>query len=391
MQYRQVLFIGIYSDFIAIFTTSPKLGSMMIFTNFFRSAICLLCLCVAAPASAQTYRLSDLGALGGETSYATSINNWGQVVGASYENGSANHATLWSNGAIIDLNAISGGSNSGAISINNKGQIVGVSDNKATLWTNGSATSLVAIDGGAQSSASAINAQGQVVGESRGQNGNAHATFWGSNGIATDLGALSGGSSYAIGINSQGQIAGTSIVMEGAYQRSHATLWSNGTMTQLEGIGGGASYASGINDLGQVVGYSESGWGPVHATLWTNGIARDLGTLDGNSIGMGINSVGQVVGSAFSSTGGIPRAFLWSNGVLRDLNEFIVSGQGNFSSLISARAINDLGQIVGQGETSDGSYHAFLLTPVPEPETYTMLIAGLGMVGFLIRRRRKAV
>jgi hypothetical protein len=27
-------------------------------------------------------------------------------------------------------------------------------------------------------------------------------------------------------------------------------------------------------------------------------------------------------------------------------------------------------------------------TPVPEPETYAMLLAGLGMIGFMVRRRR---
>ena len=31
---------------------------------------------------------------------------------------------------------------------------------------------------------------------------------------------------------------------------------------------------------------------------------------------------------------------------------------------------------------------AAVATPVPEPETYAMLLAGLGIVGFVARRRR---
>ena len=29
------------------------------------------------------------------------------------------------------------------------------------------------------------------------------------------------------------------------------------------------------------------------------------------------------------------------------------------------------------------------VTPVPEPETYALMLAGLGAVGFIARRRRK--
>ena len=32
----------------------------------------------------------------------------------------------------------------------------------------------------------------------------------------------------------------------------------------------------------------------------------------------------------------------------------------------------------------------FVLSPIPEPETYAMLLAGLGLVGFMARRRKTA-
>jgi hypothetical protein len=45
--------------------------------------------------------------------------------------------------------------------------------------------------------------------------------------------------------------------------------------------------------------------------------------------------------------------------------------------------------LTGTNSASRGSYGGNLaLTPVPEPETYAMFLAGLGFVGFLARRRR---
>ena len=39
------------------------------------------------------------------------------------------------------------------------------------------------------------------------------------------------------------------------------------------------------------------------------------------------------------------------------------------------------------GHTS-GSYAGnFHISPIPEPETYAMLLAGLGLIGFSLRRR----
>ena len=37
-----------------------------------------------------------------------------------------------------------------------------------------------------------------------------------------------------------------------------------------------------------------------------------------------------------------------------------------------AKGINDAGEIVGNG-SHNGDYHAFLLTPIPEPSTFTLL------------------
>ena len=55
-----------------------------------------------------------------------------------------------------------------------------------------------------------------------------------------------------------------------------------------------------------------------------------------------------------------------------------------------AYAINDLGQIVGYGTNAQGESHAFMLTPVPEPEVYLMMGVGVCLAGAIARRRKQS-
>ena len=50
--------------------------------------------------------------------------------------------------------------------------------------------------------------------------------------------------------------------------------------------------------------------------------------------------------------------------------------------LQEGRAINDVGQIAGIMDVGNNHIHAFLLTPVPEPNS--LALAALGFVGFLL-------
>ena len=72
-----------------------------------------------------------------------------------------------------------------------------------------------------------------------------------------------------------------------------------------------------------------------------------------------INSAAQVVGGADQGVS-IGHAWLWQDGQMIDLNDRIPQHSGWV--LMEARAINDLGQISGNGLVGD-QQHAFLLTP----------------------------
>lgn len=74
--------------------------------------------------------MADLGTLGGNSSWAQGMNEFGAVVGAAELADSARHATLWMNGEIIDLNNVVVGNMAFSVletayGINDLGQIVG--------------------------------------------------------------------------------------------------------------------------------------------------------------------------------------------------------------------------------------------------------------------------
>lgn len=342
-------------------------------TTFTVSLACVL------PVQAQSYTFTDLGTIGGNNSQAYGINNLGTVVGWSTTIGGASRATVWNgrNSTVLDT---LGGSYSYAYSINNSGVAVGVS------WGTGNAYASAAIWNGTTPTAFNmqqgfdINSSGVVAGFINGQ-----ASVWNGN-TSTNLGTLGGSTSIAWGINDSGVVAGYASTTGNA--AIHATVWNGNIATDLGTLGGSNSYAYRINNSGVVVGSSDiTGNAATHATVWNSDIATDLGG-PGYSQANGINNLGAVVGWASTATG--TNATLWMGGTTTDLNTFLDASTVNAGwRLVRALDINDQGVMVGDAENSlTGQTHAFVLTPVPEPETYAMLLAGLGLIGAIGRRRR---
>lgn len=340
---------------------------------------------VAGPAHAEVrYTLTDLGTMGGTHSMAYGINNAGQVVGHTYDaNWAIRHGFLWRNGTMTDLGTLFGGKYSRANAINNAGQVVGDSwtyftnpaytTNHAFLWKNGVMTDIGPGGRGGKSSSIAycINDSGQAVGRVKFWSGTTtHAYILSGQYAGTNLGNWYGvsGSSVANSINMAGQVVGRShLPNDNSVQ--HAVLWNGlegmvdlGVLPGSTFSGSTYSEAKSINNAGQVVGWAYTAdLSAAGAILWADGAMTDLATLPGvtTSYAYGINNAGQVVGGAGGTDDGF--AALWDNGVMIDLNSLIAPGSS--LKLVSATAINDMGQIVGEGIIG-GKSHAFLLTPI---------------------------
>jgi probable HAF family extracellular repeat protein len=374
-------------------------------------------------ANAQGYSFVDLGTLGGEFSHGYEINDLGQVVGMSTSAHGA-VATIWNGGVASQIvTSRIGVTRSEAFGINNLGQIVGfertvAERNTAVAWSGGSTTVLPWGTSNLNKMVSAINDHGTVAGW------DSVAVVW-KDGVRVPLSTPTVGVNYsgpppiytqAYDINNSGQVVGVTIHPVDPYG-SLATLWSNGVGTILESLeptrGSGAKA---INSLGVIAGYSFSASGS-RATKWQGGSIVDLGIQGGDSWAAGLNDIGQIIGG-FSTDLGINHSFLWDDGNFIDLNTVAFANDSQGWTLLGVHDINNLGQILGRAVNKQGHEHAVLLnpcgscapyvpppivvidpppiidpppvtTPVPEPETYAMLLAGLGLLGLFAKRRRQ--
>ena len=87
----------------------------------------------------------------------------------------------------------------------------------------------------------------------------------------------------------------------------------------------------------------------------------------------GINDAGQVVGMSYMGADS-PHAFITGpdGAGMMDLNSVVNLPRGVI--LTEATDINNVGQVIALG--------------VPEPESYAMFLAGMGLIGFMALRKR---
>jgi len=367
-----------------------------------RIVIVLVVLTISAVATAAPqYAITDLGTLGGEWCSPRAINNNGLIVGTAYvptgyEADTEPRAVL--------LDSVSGQLNlrlfgdcfGSAKDINATGQVVGsfrdeLYIDKAGLWEAEQGATMLP-DFGGEVRAWGLNDLGQIVGRAEvpGTEYCHHAVFWDKNQVLKNLGTLGGALSEAYDINNAGLIIGSAAIPKtNDYDFNHAVIWdTDGNITDLGTLGGNYSYSMVVNDRGQVAGSAEtSKRGEIHPFLWdqTNGMV-DLGTVGSDIFWInGINNEGQMVGIIILPEypdGG--ESFLYDDETgFVDLMTLLPEKSG--WSRLGADDINDYGQIVGTG-TINGESHAFLMTPIPEPMTVILLLAGL--IGIQAKRRQ---
>ena len=263
--------------------------------------------------------------------------------------------------------------------INNAGQVVGYFQGHAFITgPNGVGAADLGLPESSYSYASGINNAGQVVGNYYAMDAD-HAFITGPNGVGVrELGTFpSGDSSYAPAINATGQVA-VNVNGGSEYIRHAFVTGPDGVgATDLGALPGGDYYsnATDINDSGQVVGYSPTVDRNSHAFITgPDGVGLiDLGTLPGgdSSEAYGINNAGQVVG--YSGDAFITGPY---GAGMTDLNSLVHLPGG--AVMDEARAINNTGQVL------------VLVSYVPEPESYALMLAGLVLTGVMVRRKQKA-
>lgn len=342
---------------------------------------------LASVATAQTYSVTDLGVLQGDTaSEGLAVNSSGQVAGCSdtsvisgypCSESSPGHAFVWSSSSgMHDLGVLNSGDVfSEALGISDSGQVTGTSVDSLGasypfLWTQSSGMiALPTLPGATYGFAGSVTSHGAIAGSS---NSGANPS------VIVPVAWIKTGSTYKIEqlptlpgavvtlccyVNNSNEGAGLVIFDTGTY---HGFLVKTTGAKDLGTLPGGTfSNAQGINSSGAIAGYSNNSTSGSNSytVLWEpSGKIHNLGTLPGGATsgGYAINDSNEIVGYSSTATSASD-AMVWSQkSGMQDLNNLIPPNSGWV--LVLANWINNSGQITGYG-TINGENHAFLLTP----------------------------
>ena len=314
--------------------------------------------------------ISDLGTLGGDESYALSVNEAGLITGGSAPVGLSPTNAFLHDGEMRNRGTVNGDAQGNEI--NDAGTIVGWADpdgpggdgSHAVRFDAGGPVNLDGRDG-YDSLPLGINNAGSVVGwaeidkpDAPGVKQRIAHSFSPLTKIDFALPGYETVHSEAFDVNASGDMVGEAIVVKDGQGRRAAVLQRGGQTIDLGGLGGAFAEARAMNDQGVIVGHAEDALGIEHAFVWDRGLLTDLGNLGGSETwAFDISEEGVVVGNS-TVPGGALRAWVARDGVMTDLNDLLPNGSGWV--LQSAEGINERNEIVGFGQF-EGERRAFVL------------------------------
>jgi hypothetical protein len=311
--------------------------------------------------------LSNFGSLNNNSGGMLNINNSGLInnSGASL----TNSGTLVNNGGLRNSGSLI---NSGTLT-NNNGLLANYSG--GTLTSSGTLTNAGSVtNAGTLSSSGTLSNAGTLTNTSTLTNSgtfnndgtvNGAGTFNQTAGMTNINGTpftqnqvnINGGNLFGFG-SINGTVANNGGIIQGGATGAAGKLTINGGFTQ-------GSTGTLQELITQNVGYS---------TLQVNGAVNLGGTLN-IMTGTGFSFA---AGQAYNIMGFTPGSL---TGQFAQINDGSFVGNGSFINIggglvIDAAYNNDLGNI------------KLLVTAVPEPEIYGMMLAGLGLIGFMVRRKK---
>lgn len=326
-----------------------------------------------ASAAPPSYRVTELHGF-----VPAAINDRGDIVG----NG-PNGGVLYRDGQLTAL-----GADFLAWDINDLGHIAGsLRGSGAAVWRDGS-MQIIGPGGGGS-----INNQGWVIGSYPRWDGTEFGPraflYDGTNFQDLvdlyDPGGPHTSFTWANEINEAGDVIG-------GVRGDRAMLFANGAMLDVSPAA--YSYGTALNDRGQAAGY----FGLGTPYLYDNGVFSVVPLADFyNAEPVALNNGGSMLIDVLPFLDFYYSPRLYEDGQLYSLSDYLgPSGHDHFP--VQAFDMNDAGQILAataprsrviDGWFAEGSFDTryVVLTPIPEPGTYALMIAGLLAVGAVRMRR----
>ena len=200
---------------------------------------------------------------------------------------------------------------------------------------------------------------------------------------------LSAGAGFPFVLSSMGTFGGLTIMQTLSFQPGWSKVHADVSLFNTTSAAiGGVTYAVGLDpDQG-----TNGGFGPVttNTVLTRSGVAAAVQAVSTNGYSIVLQGVSGTINNVWAGSAyarGVGSGGLWEQDPT-----LLATGSSPLDGLGPVDANIYLGYDIGTiaaGGTASLSYD-YVLSAIPEPETYAMFLAGLGLMGVVARRRTRA-